>query len=108
MKTYAIFGWFLLIVVAGYAMFRVGFEVEQLEDQISKLNRQALQEQEAIHVLRAEWSYLNRPERLSELSRDLLPRLRPPAINQITTIDQLQERESDSVLPAAVKLTQSR
>ena len=108
MRTYAIFGWFLLIVVAGYAMFRVSFEVEKLEDQISELNREALQEQEAIHVLRAEWSYLNRPERLSELSRDLLPRLQPPAINQITTIDELPEREADRVLPAAVKLTQSR
>ena len=109
MRTYAIAGWLLLIMVAGYAMFRVSFEVELLEDRVSELNRQALQEQEAIHVLRAEWSYLNRPERLSRLANDLLPKLQPPAHNQITTIDRIPTgEETDNVLPAAVNLTQSQ
>lgn len=108
MKTYAIVGWVLLIVVAGYAMLHVSMEVEGLEDQLSDLNRQAMQEQEAIHVLRAEWSYLNRPDRLSELSRELLPNLQPPAVNQITTMEQLPEREANIVLPAAAALGGSR
>ena len=108
MKTYAIAGWLLLILVAGYAMFRVGFEVEQLEDRVSELNRQALQEQEAIHILRAEWSYLNRPERLSRLAEELLPKMQAPTRNQLTTIDQIPTDQADHVLPAAVKLTQSR
>ena len=108
MKTYAIVGWVLLIIVAGYAMLRVGMEVEGLEDRLSDLNRQAMQEQEATHVLRAEWSYLNRPERLSELSRELLPNLQPPDVDRITTMEQLPEREANIVLPAAAALGKSR
>lgn len=104
MKTYAILGWLFLITTAGYAMFHVSFEVEKLELELSEINRAALDEQEAIHVLRAEWSYLNRPDRLSELSRELLPHLQPPSIQQIMTVDQLPLRDAEEAVPASVEL----
>ena len=103
MKTYGILGWLALIVIAGYAMFHMSFEVEKLELELSELNRKALSEQEAIHVLRAEWSYLNRPDRLSELSRELLPNLQPPTIQQIMSVGEIPERPEQQVVPASLE-----
>ena len=103
MRTYGILSWLALIVIAGYAMFHMSFEVEKLELQLSDLNRKALNEQEAIHVLRAEWSYLNRPDRLSELSRELLPNLQPPTIRQIMSVGQIPERTEQQVVPASLE-----
>lgn len=103
MKSYALLCWLLLITAAGYAMFHVSFQVEELEQDLSDLNRTALNEQEAIHVLRAEWSYLSRPDRISELAKELLPSLRPPAVSQIQTVEQLPEKHADNVIPAAMR-----
>lgn len=103
MKSYALLCWLLLITAAGYAMFHVSFQVEELEQELSDLNRTALNEQEAIHVLRAEWSYLSRPDRISELATELLPSLRPPVVSQIQTVEQLPEKQNDSVIPAAMR-----
>ncbi len=102
MKTYSLLGWVSLIVLASYAMFHISYEVEQVENELYSLNRQTLEEQEALHVLRAEWSHLNRPENLRELSRELLPHLQPPGIDQIGTLQDLPRREEDGVLPASL------
>ena len=78
------------------AMFHITFEVEKLEAGLGLLNRQIAEEQESIHVLQAEWSYLNRPQRLEELSRELLPNLAPVRADQFVSIGGLPIR------PAAV------
>lgn len=65
-----------LSAAAGGALFHVSFEVSGLEDRLARLNRQITADREAIHVLRAEWSFLNQPGRIEELSRrylDLVP-----------------------------------
>lgn len=102
MKTYTLLGWLSLIVVASYAMFHISYEVEQVENELYAVNRQALEAQEAIHVLRAEWSHLNRPENLRELSQELLPNLQPPGINQIGSLEALPHREEEGFLPASL------
>lgn len=61
-----------LIGLIGVGLFHVTFEVREMEEQLSGLNHDILSEQEAIHVLRAEWSYLNRPDRLEELNARFL------------------------------------
>jgi hypothetical protein len=66
----------VLAAAAGGALFQVAFEVSALDDELAQLNRDIRADREAIHVLRAEWSFLNQPERLEELTRrhlDLLP-----------------------------------
>lgn len=102
MKIYTLLGWLSLIVVASYAMFHISYEVEQVENELRALNRQTLTEQEAIHVLKAEWSHLNRPEYLRELSRELLPHMQDPTISQIGTLDQIPERDEGTALSAPV------
>ncbi|MGB0571809.1 MAG: cell division protein FtsL [Alphaproteobacteria bacterium] len=66
----------VLAAAAGGALFQVAFEVSELDDELAQLNRDIRNDRDAIHVLRAEWSFLNQPERLEELTRrhlDLLP-----------------------------------
>lgn len=68
--------WIGLAVLVGIALFQVKYEVQSLEDELRQLNADILHEQEQIHVLRAEWAHLNRPQRLEALAArylDLVP-----------------------------------
>lgn len=60
--------WIGAIVLMAVTLFLITYEVQSVEKEIAALNREAVAEEEAIHVLRAEWSYLNRPERLASLA----------------------------------------
>lgn len=92
MKTIAVAVWTLLAAAAVAAMFRISFEVEALEARLQEINREIAREQEAIHVLQAEWSYLNRPQRIEDLSRDLLPDHKPITPDQFLTFARLPKR----------------
>ena len=61
--------WFLIATCVGVALFLLKYEVQNKEDQLAALHRGILADQEAIHVLEAEWSYLKRPDRLEALVR---------------------------------------
>jgi hypothetical protein len=57
-----------LAVAVGFGLFHVKYKVQALEEELARLNGQIVHEQEQLHVLRAEWAYLNRPERLEDLN----------------------------------------
>ncbi len=92
MRTLAVIVWLVLALAAGVAMFHVTFKVEQLEAELRGLNREIVREQEAIHVLKAEWNYLNRPQRLELLASELLPRMKPPGAIRIGDLETLPAR----------------
>jgi hypothetical protein len=83
--------WLSLAVVAGVGLFHVSYRVQSLEEELARVNRDILHEQESIHVLRAEWSYLNEPQRLAELSRRHLT-LAPLSANQMMRVEDLPLR----------------
>ena len=87
--------WILLAAVVGFGLFQVKYKVQALEDDLARLNAAITAEQEQLHVLSAEWAYLNHPARLQELSTRYLP-LRPPRVEQIGTLDGIP----DAPLPA--------
>ncbi len=91
MKGAAMAVWIGLAGIAGFALFNITFKVEQLEAELNQLNKQILKEQKAVHVLRAEWSYLNRPDRIEALVRRLLPDLGYPNAAQIGGLDRLDQ-----------------
>lgn len=83
--------WIALAVVAGVGLFHVSYRVQSLEEELTQVNRQILREREAIHVLRAEWSYLNEPTRLAELTRRHLT-LVPLQATQMIRVEDLPLR----------------
>jgi cell division protein FtsL len=88
--------WVLLSVVVAGALFRVSYRVQHLEKHIASVNKQIGQQEEAIRVLQAEWSYLNEPNRLEALTRKHLTLL-PTTSTQIVTIEQVPTKP---VVPA--------
>lgn len=60
----------LLVLVAGAvgAVFFVSHEVSTLDGQLRNLNAKIEADYDALHVLRAEWGYLNQPQRLAVLA----------------------------------------
>lgn len=79
---------FLLLVLAAYGLYLVKWEVHDLKRRNMQLEANILQEKEAITVLEAEWTYLNRPERLSALAEKYLD-LAPENGQQMVDIAKL-------------------
>ena len=91
MMTRSTMAWIALSAIAGVALFGVTYRVQALEEELARVNREILQERETLHVLRAEWSYLNEPGRLSALTRRYLE-LAPLQASQMAEIDDLPFR----------------
>lgn len=91
MKRRATLILFALAVVAGGVLFGIAFEVSELEERLTVLNNQITKDRDSIHVLRAEWSYLNQPERLHGLNQRYLD-LQPLAGAQMSEISALPVR----------------
>ncbi|MDX1401692.1 MAG: hypothetical protein R3245_07210 [Kiloniellales bacterium] len=60
--------WLLVAGVVAAFVFYMSDEVARLEQELKIVEREIVKEQRALHILKAEWSYLNRPQRLAELS----------------------------------------
>ncbi len=108
MRFFALFVWLVLALTTGYALFDITFRVEAMEERLADLNRQILKEQEALHVLGAEWSFLNRPARMGKLVNDLMPEMYELTSAQIVLPADLPERGEGTgegvrpVLPASI------
>lgn len=72
----------------GVGLFFVKHDVKEQEARLAELNREIQTNQEAIHVLKAEWSYLNDPARLRALSEKFLS-MKVMGPSQIATLDML-------------------
>jgi hypothetical protein len=83
--------WLVLASCIGWAVYQLKYEVVQLEKRLEKVNRQILSDQEAIQILKAEWSYLNQPAHLQESAEKFL-KLEPVLIKQMATMTQLATR----------------
>jgi hypothetical protein len=61
----------LFVFLAGalsFGLYVVKHRVIALESRLNEINRAIARDMQAIHVLRAEWSYLNEPARLRDLA----------------------------------------
>ena len=75
-----------LVVVAGAILYDTTFEVQELEGQLSRLNRQIVAEREAIQILKADWSVLNDIARIEKMAVRHLPNLRPAEAQQFAAL----------------------
>jgi hypothetical protein len=78
--------WLILASLSGVSMYLIKHEVQIRDARLDQLHRTILENQEAVLVLRAEWSYLNQPVRIESLIRRHL-NLRPTETRQLTSID---------------------
>jgi hypothetical protein len=90
--------WLGIVACVGFVMFKVKYEVQELEDQVVRINRDIAADRDAIHVLKAEWSFLSQPNRIAELTKRHLD-LVPISTAQLATLDRL---ETIPMRPAAV------
>ncbi len=99
MRGRSTFLWLTLVLPVGFGLFHVKYQVQALEEELARLNAAILKEQQQIHVLRAEWSYLNTPSRLEELAARHLD-LRPVETAQIGSVSSLPWRPASRKRPA--------
>ena len=98
--------WMVAAVGAAVAAFVIKYEVRSLEDELARLENELVDRREAIHVLRAEWSYLNRPDRLTELAErhlDLVP-MAPAQMGVLVDVPYRPNGLPDYVLTPSISL----
>lgn len=100
--------WMGLAGAVGFGLFQLKHEVQALEDEMFRLNRNIVAEQQAIHVLKAEWSYINQPQRLQALAArhlDLQP-MKPVQLGGLADLP-MRGAEDTAVAKAPAKTPQS-
>jgi cell division protein FtsL len=76
----------LLVVLMLAAIYSVKYETWQLRREAHRLENQIAEEKRAIAILRADWAYLSRPERIERLARQYL-KMAPAKPSQIVELD---------------------
>ncbi len=89
--------WVGLAAGVAAGLFQVKYEVQALEGRMNRINRAVLADQQAIHVLKAEWSYLNQPTELAKRAVGNLD-LKSVAAAQIGAVADLPQRRPESLL----------
>jgi cell division protein FtsL len=82
------------LVALAYVIYQVKYEARALDEEIASLGKQIDEERDALAVLRAEWSLLNRPERVERLAQTYL-KLAPAQPRQLVTVDTVSDRDFD-------------
>jgi hypothetical protein len=99
MMRRAIWLWLCMALGLGFGVYELKLQVQGLEQRLAGANREILADEEAIHVLKAEWSYLNEPDRIEALARKYLA-LVPLTGSQFGSSDELPLRAEASTAGA--------
>ena len=83
--------WLCLVILVGWAMFQVKYEVMAQEDTLARINKEIADTREQIRVTDAEWSFLTRPDRVKNLATRYL-NLVPMSAAQILELSAIPER----------------
>jgi cell division protein FtsL len=83
-----------IIVLVGSAVYAysIKYQTSYRAEQIAKTKIEIRQERDAIAVLRAEWAYMTRPERIQQLADAYLPGMKQIDALQIVAAQALPER----------------
>ncbi len=106
MRILMIIAAFLAVLGMAYWAYQQNFQTKQAQDRVRALQIEIAETREAIAIQRAEWAYLNRPERLRDLVdlnfEDL--QLLPMAPYQFGRIDEVPypqpEEPAQDIAPA--------
>lgn len=94
-KSAALCLWFTLAIFTAFGTFVMKNYVADLEKELTQINAKINEDVRSIHILKAEWSHLNNPERLRNLATKHIA-LEPVKAEQIITYSLLPfDYESD-------------
>lgn len=79
-----------IAAVFGVLLFWTSQDVQKKERELAKSKAELAQEEETLRVLSVEWDYLNRPQRLEQLAKELGMQL-PSAQEVVSGMDQIPE-----------------
>lgn len=88
---------FLFLLIAtflGVATYLVKQNVISIEQDLLIAQKEIFQLEESIHILKAEWSHLNEPDRLQKLVENHLSYCPMEGI-QLVSIDKVPSKEND-------------
>jgi len=87
------FVWLALLTLIGVGLYQVELGVLAKEAELKQIKRQIDANRDAMHVLDAEWSYLNDPTRLADLARRYTDMV-PVAPTQLAGFERLMPRQA--------------
>jgi hypothetical protein len=90
LSRYSFFALVLCIFLGG-GLYKIKHGVSDLEKDLRVVRAQIVHAQESIHLLKAEWVYLNNPHRLEELNRKHL-KLKPVETVQMASLRSIPHR----------------
>lgn len=82
-------------IFSGVQSFLIKYQVIEKENQLRLLYHIIAENEREVHVLRAEWAYLNDPKRIKTLI-SAQTSFQPISVHQITTLDGLPDRQLDN------------
>lgn len=80
------------LVALAYVIYQVKYEARELDERLIVLKKEIEGERDALAVARAEWSLLNRPERIERLAKKYLD-LTPAQPQQLVVLDEVTEQD---------------
>jgi len=99
----------IVVVALGYWAYHQNIQTQQAIREIERLQRAIVEERERLGVLRAEWAYLNRPDRLRELVDLNFERLQllPMTPEQFADMDEVIWRPETTEIVEEVQFSAS-
>ena len=94
--------WIVGLATAAFVLYLVKYEVKEVKTAALAVERQLNHEREMLHMLRAEWAYLNRPERLRDLAGKYL-QMREVSGEQLVALNLLPEADQAATLAATTQ-----
>ena len=86
------------LVALACGIYQVKYEARALDERLIVLEKEIEKERDALAVARAEWSLLNRPERIERLAKKYLE-LEPTQARQLVILDEVTERDLQGPVP---------
>lgn len=80
----------ICVALSGWVLFYTSQRVQKARGELAKIEREISSEKTRLDVLEGEWSYLNNPQRLEELSAKLLD-LRPPSARDPALVSRVSD-----------------
>jgi hypothetical protein len=90
----------LALVGSAVYAYSIKYQTSYRAEQIAKTKIEIKAERDAIAVLRADWAYMTRPERLQPLADKYLPDLRPLQVTQLVPAQSLPQKSRTDTIGA--------